>query len=578
MISVKYSKQSSQNLTNISDKFNLENIQNYQPIFRNFFKMNTTNWNSFGLDSHYRIAEILNMRTYNVAECILESNSSENIAKDIFVKFTSTIDTNKYLIGAYSEQFIENMFVLPSFENHEDTKIHDVHNSCYVENLFAYLSGKVLHQYNFVNALDYYGSYVGIKNDFTINVIDDITYLCDCDYFVKNAGILYHADDDIMQFIHKKKPKLIITSEELHIDENGDIVDCVEATEIEEQNDDETPTAEVEPEQEAETEQEHLDICENESYKNIDDRDDILSIKTITTCTSHTSLTSNDSLICSDDESDDDTLNWSNIYSDCTNNEPPLLLSIPKLPSVVICTEKCHDTLDSLICRNQFSTMDEWFSMFSQIIFSLSLFQKLFEFTHNDLHTCNVVYTETDKHYLYYKINGKHYKIPTYGKIYKIIDFGRAIFTFNGKRYCSDSFKQGGDAYTQYNTEPFFDETKNRVDPNMGFDMCRLGCSVFEHIVDDIVDHFNKIEKNELELFIDMLCSDVNGKNIIYKHTGEERYPDFKLYKMIARYVHKHTPLAQLERPEFSKFIISNKNVLKHEQIINIDELPSYCN
>ena len=48
---------------------------------------------------------------------------------------------------------------------------------------------------------------------------------------------------------------------------------------------------------------------------------------------------------------------------------------------------------------------------------------------------------------------------------------------------------------------------------------------------------------------------------------------------MIARCVHKHTPTAQLERKEFSKFIVQNKSSLKHKKdtIINIDELPSYC-
>ena len=49
---------------------------------------------------------------------------------------------------------------------------------------------------------------------------------------------------------------------------------------------------------------------------------------------------------------------------------------------------------------------------------------KIFEFTHNDLHTNNIVYNKTKKKYLYYKYDNKHYKIPTFGKIYKIIDFG----------------------------------------------------------------------------------------------------------------------------------------------------------
>ena len=45
---------------------------------------------------------------------------------------------------------------------------------------------------------------------------------------------------------------------------------------------------------------------------------------------------------------------------------------------------------------------------------------------------------------------------------------------------------------------------------------------------------------------------------------------------MIARYVHNHTQQAQLERKEFSKYMVSNKNSIKNETVINIDDLPSY--
>ena len=44
------------------------------------------------------------------------------------------------------------------------------------------------------------------------------------------------------------------------------------------------------------------------------------------------------------------------------------------------------------------------------------------------------MFTKTDKKYLNYKFDGKHYRVPTYGRIYKIIDFGRAIYNFNGKQ------------------------------------------------------------------------------------------------------------------------------------------------
>jgi hypothetical protein len=65
--------------------------------------------------------------------------------------------------------------------------------------------------------------------------------------------------------------------------------------------------------------------------------------------------------------------------------------------------------------------------------------------------------------------------------------------------------------------------------------------------------------------------------NILYKNNGDERYPDFKLYKMITRCVHNHTPQSQVERNEFSKYFILHKNIPKNETIINIDDFPSYC-
>jgi hypothetical protein len=68
-------------------------------------------------------------------------------------------------------------------------------------------------------------------------------------------------------------------------------------------------------------------------------------------------------------------------------------------------------------------------------------------------------------------------------------------------------------------------------------------------------------------------CIDDNGINVLYKNNGAERYPEFKLYKMIARCVHNHTPNAQLERPEFSKFVVSKGHIGKGEPVMNVDTL-----
>jgi hypothetical protein len=78
---------------------------------------------------------------------------------------------------------------------------------------------------------------------------------------------------------------------------------------------------------------------------------------------------------------------------------------------------------------------------------------------------------------------------------------------------------------------------------------------------------------DDLQKTINRWCSDDNGKNVLYKKNGEERYPNFKLYKMIARTVHQHTPEAQLEFPFFSQFLSDNDEDIN----IDIDTIPCYA-
>ena len=178
----------------------------------------------------------------------------------------------------------------------------------------------------------------------------------------------------------------------------------------------------------------------------------------------------------SDSESDSD--------SDFDCEEETLTLTFPKFPVQVICMEHCENTFDNLIINEELKE-EEWFSALMQIIMTLITYQKMFSFTHNDLHTNNIMYVSTNKKFLYYVYKKKTYKVPTYGKIYKIIDFGRAIYKFNGKIFCSDSFQNGGDAATQYNTEPYFNDKKPRLEPNFSFDLCRLACSIFDYVIED---------------------------------------------------------------------------------------------
>ena len=249
----------------------------------------------------------------------------------------------------------------------------------------------------------------------------------------------------------------------------------------------------------------------------------------------------------------------------------------------MICIEKCENTLDYLLEKENLN-LQQQSSALTQIIFSLLVYQNAFNFTHNDLHTNNIVYNKTNITHLEYIYKDKKYLVPTYGIIYKIIDFGRSIYTYRNKIHCSDSFAKSGDAYSQYNSEPYFDENKTRIEPNMSFDLCRLGCSLYDFFFDEEVysglcTDINKM--NVVQSTVMRWCTDDRGKNILYKSSsGEERYPNFKLYKMIARHVHNCTPYEELTQDLVKQYIVTRKKKKNKTQIIhtiNIDNIPCYC-
>ena len=232
----------------------------------------------------------------------------------------------------------------------------------------------------------------------------------------------------------------------------------------------------------------------------------------------------------------------------------------------------CDATLDSYISNNEISDK-EWDSIVLQILMMLITYQKVFNMTHNDLHTNNIMYNTTQRKNLYYKIDNKYYKVPTYGKIYKIIDYGRAIYTFKSNVFCSDSYHKDGDAATQYNFGKYMDDKKPRLEPNYSFDLCRLSCSLIDFFIDDMGE-IEKV-KSPIKKIIINWCLDDKGRNILYKNNGDERYPDFKLYKMIARTVHNHVPLSVLKNLHFSRYIIEKKKI-NNAPVMNIDSYPVY--
>ena len=62
-------------------------------------------------------------------------------------------------------------------------KVRDPNNQAYVDSFFTYLTSVMLHDYGFIHGVDFYGSYLGMKNNYLMNIADDLDYL-DCKNFI----------------------------------------------------------------------------------------------------------------------------------------------------------------------------------------------------------------------------------------------------------------------------------------------------------------------------------------------------------------------------------------------------------
>lgn len=247
------------------------------------------------------------------------------------------------------------------------------------------------------------------------------------------------------------------------------------------------------------------------------------------------------------DKSSSSSSSSKSIYSDKITDE--YIAVLKKIPIQLLFIEKLEGTLEDILYDENLN--DELLlSCIFQISFTLTYLQKHYNFSHNDLHINNIMYSSCKTEYLYYKINNKYFKIPTYGKIFKIIDFGRAIITYNNKVYMNDVFSKNGEAYGQYNysDQVNFLKNKEKIDITQSspyFDLCRLAMTILDEIDENInKDLFNLLMK---------MSTDINGDNFL-------DCPDnFDLYINICKYARNTLPLDIVNNEIFNKYRVSKK-------------------
>ena len=234
---------------------------------------------------------------------------------------------------------------------------------------------------------------------------------------------------------------------------------------------------------------------------------------------------------CSEDDEDDEA-ETDGEFAWATLSNVPVQLTV---------MEQCEGTLYELMCLEP--ETPKHVAWLTQVMFALCFAQRTMGFTHNDLHTNNIMYVKTTREHLWYKLDGQAFKVPTHGYILKIIDFERGVGSVrisgmkHPKVFMSDNFAMSEDAGGQYNAEPFYSPKHESIRPNPSFDCVRMATCLFWDLFPEGPDH-PPYASNPIFVTLKRWLTQEDGTSILFgkKRAEHERYHGFHLYKAIARY------------------------------------------
>lgn len=239
------------------------------------------------------------------------------------------------------------------------------------------------------------------------------------------------------------------------------------------------------------------------------------------------------------------------IYSDSCNS----YLQRFNFPVNLIFSEKLEDDLYNYCNNKIFIDNLEWTSYLFQIIMALSVCQKYFGVYHNDLHLSNVMFSNTDKEYIYYSYKKIYYKIPTYNKIIKIIDWGRATYNFNNKIGNNFIFRKDGDAFGQYYYQKINNKGKRTIPPNPSVDLALLA--------GNFINEKSFPKKGKLYNLIKSWIT--FDKKLINLNLIKDN--SFEFYTIVSHNSCNSIPIKQITKKIFKQFIV-DKDLIPKDSII----------
>ena len=479
----------------------LRRIQPFFPCIQKLFKMETIRTPyPFGIKSRY------GLQTISGPEKVF----SGGVEQKVHLKKSMLFSSYNVMRGDYAGTG------LPHSEDVKNSRLQSPHNSAYVGSLASILLSETGCQH-FPKV---YGVFSGVAEKHSIDISYDYEDLCDRSWFSQNIGHFFELK--------------IKSPDKIEMEDAGDGEVDLGIQDLPPMDDIAATATVVNNDEVLSSDGDDEDSDDEGSYDSECSTDYCFEIRS---CSSSGTTEPGDEPF--DDPEDDEG------FAHAVFKDAPIQITV---------MEKCEGTLYKLFKENP--EVEKRCAWIAQVIFALSFAQRTFGFVHNDLHVMNVMYVPTDKEFFYYTIAGKKtYRVPTYGKLIKIIDFDRATFSVKlpklreAKFFMSDQFHQDEEAGGQYNVEPFYNPKYPEVKPNASFDLVRLAASVFwdcfPHGVSD------EYSANPLyKMFMQWLTLP-DGTSVLFRNAREgdkhERYGGFQLYKAIARWSRDAVPRKQVE-------------------------------
>lgn len=530
-------------------------LQTFFPAMSKLYQLTPQQMDKVWLDTKWRITGLDISGTSGPCTLNLVPNQDEEAAatsKPAFLKVTHLLDPIRWMKGKYSLPKHNGLPWMNKTWASAWTKLQDSWNQAYVETIASYAVGRMRDAGVSPHFNEFYGAFCARADVYRYNLTEDFGSYRNSRWFWSGRNNNYFK----IHVMNSADPSVPVSSEvfnefntepppsELYSDsEDGDAEDADEEIVITDAGVDTTEVASL-----------HSGGMSELSFTKE-----------------------------SEEESEiDDIEGKTKVYAELAD-----------FPVMLIAVEKNSGTMDALFDNFEevgaTSGTPEWELRWSawifQVVAAMSVAQTFIGLTHNDLHTNNIVWSPTTDEFLYYTLNsGAVFKVPTFGKLFRIIDFGRAIFTINGAQFISDDFREKNDADGQYSFKPLHPRPKNEVAPNPSFDLARLAVSLFEALFPDKPEDkeggviLSSEEDLVMKETVSPLCNciwswmlDDDGRNILIESNGEERFPGFDLYIHIAANVHGAVPSKQFTHPAFDRFQVNPS------EVGNVNKWKLYC-